>query len=98
MLFITLTLVHDDETVVAGSKGKIYCHNKVDAIISYDNSPQAQMDGGAGVSITNLSSTLHNVKFCNTKFKNNVCMLGATSKQIITSRAVGYTRVPALTR
>ena len=90
--------MHDDETVVAGSKSKIYCHNKVDAINSYDNSPQAQMDSGACMSVMNLISLLHNVKFFNVKFKNSVYTHGATSKQTIKTRAVGYMRVRSLTK
>ena len=54
------------------------------------------MDVGAGVSVTNLISILHNVEFLSIKFKSNVRMHGATSKQINTPLAVGYMRVPAL--
>ena len=56
------------------------------------------MDGGAGVSVTNFVSLLHNVKFFNDKFKRRVCMNDVTSKEIITPRAVGLMRVRALTR
>ena len=56
------------------------------------------MDGRAGVSITNRISLLHNVKLVDAKFKSNICMNGATSKLIITPRAVEYTKVHALTR
>ena len=42
---IDLGNLHDDETVVAGSKTKIYRLNKVDTTVFYDDSPQAQMDG-----------------------------------------------------
>ena len=56
------------------------------------------MDGGAGVSVTNLVSILHDVKYFNAKFKSHVRMHGATSKEIITPTAVGLMRVCALTR
>ena len=56
------------------------------------------MDSGAGVSVTNLVSILHGVKYFNEKFKSRVCMHGATSKEIITPRAVGFKRVCVLTR
>lgn len=36
---IDLGTLHDDETVVTGSKSKIYCLNKVDATIFYDEFP-----------------------------------------------------------
>ena len=93
---IDLGTLHGDETVVAGSKTTRL--NKINTTMLYDDSPQAQMDGGAGVSVTNLVSILHNVKYFNTKFKSRVCMLGATSKEIITPTAVGSMRVRALTR
>ena len=54
------------------------------------------MDSGAGVSVTNLVSLLHNVKYFNEKFKSGVCMHGATLKEIITPRAVGLMRARAL--
>ena len=50
------------------------------------------------MSITNLVSLLHNVKYFNEKFKSRVRMHGATSKEIITPRAIGSMRVRALTR
>lgn len=53
--------LHDDETIVAGSKSKAYRLNKVDTTIFYNDSPWTKMDGGAGVSVTNLVSLLHNV-------------------------------------
>ena len=56
------------------------------------------MDGGAGVSVTNLVSILHNVKYFNAKFKSRARIHGATSKEIITPTAVGSMRVRALTR
>ena len=56
------------------------------------------MDGGAGVSVTNLVSIFHNVKYSDEKFKSYVCMHGATSKEIITPRDVELTRVCSLTR
>ena len=56
------------------------------------------MEGGAGACVANLVSLLHNVKFFNDKFKSCVCMHGATSKEIITPRAVGLMRVCTLTR
>ena len=56
------------------------------------------MDGGAGVSVTNLVSILHNVRYFNSKFKSRVRMHGATSKEIITPHAVGYMRVRALVK
>ena len=92
---IDLGNLHDDEIIVAGSKSKIYCINKVDTTLFYDESPRAQMDGGAGVSVTNLLSILHNVRYFSDKFKSRVCMHGATSKEIITPRTVGYVRVRA---
>ena len=95
---IDLGTQHNNETIVAGSTSKIYCLNKVNATVFYDDSPWAQMDSGAGVSVTNLISLLHNVKFFNTKFKINVCMYGVTSKLISTPRAVGYMRICVLTR
>lgn len=90
--------LYDDETVVTGSKRKINRLNKVNASIFYDNYLQAQMDGRASVSISNLTSLLHNFKFFSVKFKSNVRMYGATSKQIITPRVVRYMRVRVLTR
>ena len=54
------------------------------------------MDGGADASIKNMISLLHNREFFKAKFKNNVCMHGATLKQIITPCVVGYMRVHAL--
>ena len=95
--YIDLGDLYDDETVVAGSKSKVYCLNKVDATIFCD-SFWAQIDNRVGVSILNLISLLHNVKFFNMKFKINVCIHGITSKQIITPHAVGYMRICALTR
>ena len=56
------------------------------------------MDAGAGVSVTNLVSILHNVKHFSDKFKSRIRMHGATSKENITPHAVGYMRVRALTR
>ena len=56
------------------------------------------MECGVVVSIANLISLLHNIKFFNANFKSNVRMYGATSKKIITPRAIGYTRVCALIR
>ena len=50
---------HDDETVLAGIKTKIYCLKKVDTTLFYNDSPQVQMNGGAGMSVTNLVSLLH---------------------------------------
>ena len=94
---IDLGNLHDDKTVVAGSKSKIYCINNVNTTLFYDDSPRAQMDGGDGVSITNLVSILHNVRYFSNKFKSCVCMHGASSKEIITQRAVGSMRVQALT-
>ena len=90
---IDLGNLHDDKTVVAGSKSKIYRINNINTTLFYDDSPRAQMDGGAGVSVTNLVSILHGVKYFNDKFKSCICMYGATSKEIITPRVVGYTRV-----
>ena len=63
--------LHNDETIVAGSKSKTCCLNKVDT------------------TIINLVTLLHSVKFFDTKFKSNVRMHGAISKQIITYCAVG---------
>ena len=98
MYHIDLGNLHDDKTVVAGSKFKIYRINKVNTTLFYDDSPRAQIDGGAGVSVTNLVSVLHSVKYFNTKFKSRVCMHGGTSKEIITPRTVGFKRVRVLTR
>ena len=95
---VDLGTLHDDETIFAGSKSKIHCLNKVDATVFYDDSPWAQIDGGASMSVTNLISLLHSVKLFDTKFKSNVYLYDATSKQIITPRAVGYMRDHALTR
>ena len=50
----------------------------------------------AGVSVKCIISLLHHAKFSNTKFKSNVPLHGATFKLIVTSDAVGYTRVRAL--
>ena len=95
---IDLGNLHDDKTVVAGSKSKTYHINKIEPTLFYNDSPRAQMDGGAGVSVTNLVSILHNVKYFNTQFKSRVCIHGATSKEIITPNVVGFMRVFALTR
>ena len=76
---IDLGTLQDDETVVAGSK--ILNLNKIDTTLFYDDSPRAQMDGGAGVSVTNLVSIFHNVKYFNAKFKSRIRMHGATSKK-----------------
>ena len=98
MYHIDLGNLNDDETVVAGSKSKIYRINKVDTTLFYDDSPRAQMNGGAGVSVINLVSILHSVKYFNVKFKSRISMHGATSKEIITSSAVGFLKVRALTK
>ena len=55
------------------------------------------MDCGAVVSVTNLTSLLHNVKVFKIYFKSNDCIHGATSKQITTPCAVWYMRVRVLT-
>jgi len=57
---IDLGTLQDEDTVVTGSKSINL--NKLDTTIFYDDSPRAQMDGGAGVSVTNLVSILHNPK------------------------------------
>ena len=93
---IDLGTLQDEKTVVAGSK--IINLNKLDTILFYDDSPRAQMDGGAGVSVTNLVSILHSVRYFDAKFKSHVWMHGATSKEIITPRAVGFMRVRALVK
>ena len=90
---IDLGNLHDDETVVAGSKSKIYRVNNVDTTLFYDDSPGAQMDGGAGMSVTNLANILQNVRYFSNKSKSRVCMHGSTWKEIITPRAVGFMRV-----
>ena len=95
---INLGNLHDDETIVAGSKNKTCCLNKVDTTVFYEDFFQAQMDSGTGVSVTNLVSLLHNAKFFNAKFKSRVHMHCATLKEIVTPRAVGLMRVCALTR
>ena len=83
---IDLSALHDNETVIAGSKSnsKTYCLNKINITIFYDDSPQAQMDDTAGVPVRNLISLLHNAKFVDAKFKSNVHMHGTTFKLIIT--------------
>jgi hypothetical protein len=58
---------------------------------------RAQIDGGAKVSVTNLLTLLHKVKFYSKKFKCEIRMHGATSKDIIQPPVEGYLRVPALT-
>ena len=58
---IDLGTLHDDATIVAGIHRKIHHVNKIDTTIFYDDSPQSQIDGGAGVSITNLVSLLHDI-------------------------------------
>ena len=93
MYHIDLVNVHDDKIVVVGSKSKTYRLNKVDTTLFYNDSSQAQMNGGTGVSVTNLVSLLHNI---NQKFKSCICMHNATSKETITPRAVGLIRVRAL--
>ena len=50
------------------------------------------------MSVTNLVSLLHNVKYFNDKIKSCVGMHGATSRGIITPCAVGSMRVHVLTR
>ena len=85
-----------DKTVVAGSKSKISSINKVNTTLFYDDSPRAQMDSGARVSVTILVSILHNVRHFSDKFKSHVCMYGATYKEIITPRSIGYMRVQVL--
>ena len=94
---INLGTLHDDDTIVAGSNRKVHRVNKIDTTIFYDDSPQAQMDNGAGVSVTDLVSLLQGVKFFDAKFKSRVRIHGATSKEIITPRAVGFMRVRVLT-
>ena len=93
---VDLGTLQDEDTVVTRSKSINL--NKLDTTIFYDDSPRAQMDGGAGVSVTNLVSILHNVRYFDAKFKSRVCMHGATSKEIITPHAVGYMRVRALVK
>ena len=90
--------LHNDNTVVVGSKTKTYHLNKVNTTLVYNDSSQTQMDSGTGVSVTNLVSLLHNGKYFNTKFKSCVRMYGATLKKIITPCAVGLMRVRVLTR
>ena len=46
--YIDLGNLHGDKTVVVGSKSKIYRINNVNTTLFYDDSPRAQMDGGAG--------------------------------------------------
>ena len=93
---IDLITLQDKETVVAGSK--ILNLNKMVTTLFYDDSPRAQMDGGAGVCVTNLVSILCNVQYFNAKFKSHVRIHGATSKEIITPRVVVYMRVQALVK
>ena len=91
-----LSTLQDNETVVANSK--ILNLNKLDTTLFYDDSPRAQMDGDAGVSVTNLVSIFHSVQYFNAKLKSRDCMHGATSKEIITPRAIGCMRVRALVK
>ena len=91
---IDLGTLQDDDTVVAGSC--VYHINHVDATVFYDDEPRAQMDGGAGVLVTNFLSILHSVKFFNVNFKSKVHVHRATSKDVITLQAVGYMRVCGL--
>ena len=93
---IDLGTLQDDKTVIPGSK--TINLNKLDTTLFYDDSPRAQMDGGAGVSVTNLVSILHNVRYFDAKFKSRVRMHGDTSKKIITPRAVVFMRVRALVK
>ena len=91
-----LGTLQDEDTVVTGSKSINL--NKLDTAIFYDDSPRAQMDGGVGVSVTNLVSILHNVRYFDAKFKSCVRMHGAASKEITTPHAVGFLRVQALVK
>ena len=95
---IDLCNLHDDKTVIAGSKTKTYRLNKVNTAVVYDDYPQAQMDGGAGVSVISLVSLLHNVKYFNDKFKSRDRIHGTTLREIITPHAVGLMKVRSLTR
>ena len=88
MNHIDLGTLHDDEKIVAGSKPKIYHINNIDTNLFYDDSPRGQMDDGTGVSITNLVSILHNIRYFSNKFKSCVLMHGATWKERITPCAV----------
>ena len=49
-----------------------------------------QINDGASVSVMNLIGLLHNFKLFNEKIKNNVCMYGDTSKQIITPHNIVF--------
>jgi hypothetical protein len=81
-----------DETVTVGTNK--LGHNS--ETLFYDE-VRAQIDGGAKVSVTNLLTLLHKVKFYSTNFKCKIRMHGATSKDIIQPLAEGYLRVPAMT-
>ena len=87
---IDLCNLHDDETIVAGSKSKSYRINKVDTTLFYDEFSRAHLDGDAGVSVTNLVSILQDAKYLLDKFKIRVRVYGATSKEIFTLRAVDF--------
>ena len=93
---IDLGTLQDEDTAV--TRSKLINLNKLDTTLFYDDSPRAQMDGGARVSVTNLVSVLHNVWYIDAKFKSLIRMHGATSKEIITPRAVGFMRVRALVK
>lgn len=56
------------------------------------------MNGGDKVFITNMLKVYHNVKVFNTRFKRNVQIYGAISKQAIKSTTVDYLCVCALMR
>ena len=79
--YIDLGNLNDYETIVTGNKNKIYHLNKVDTTVFYNDYPWAQMDDGAGVSVTNLVSLLHNVKFSDAMFKSCVHLHGDTKSQ-----------------
>jgi hypothetical protein len=81
-----------DESVTAGIN-KLGDNNET---LFYDVA-RAQIDGGAKVSVTNLLTLLHKVKFYSKKFKCKIRIHGATSKDIIQPLAEGYFCVPALT-
>jgi hypothetical protein len=82
-----------DETITTAGINKLGNNNKT---LFYDE-VCAQIDGGAKVSVTNLLTLLHKVKFYSKKFKCKIRMHGVTSKDIIQPLPEGYLRVLALT-
>ena len=62
------------------------------------DSPRAQIDSGARVTVTNLLFILRDVKWFTNEYPSPVKMYGATNRKLlITPSAVGHLRIPALT-